>query len=114
MSVQHLDYNVLTALQEVMEDEYPLLLDTFLEDSESRISQLHGARSAQDLGQTAHSFKGSSINMGAVYLAELCRELEERAVAGSFYGIEDLVSRIDNEFGTVRRLFADERQRFSC
>ncbi|RMO36508.1 hypothetical protein ALQ43_04477 [Pseudomonas savastanoi pv. glycinea] len=30
----HLDYSVLNALQEVMEDEYPTLLDVFLKDSE--------------------------------------------------------------------------------
>lgn len=36
----HLDYSVLNALQEVMEDEYPTLLDVFLKDSEQRIAQL--------------------------------------------------------------------------
>ena len=36
----HLDYSVLNALQEVMEDEYPTLLDVFLKDSEQRVEQL--------------------------------------------------------------------------
>ncbi|MFF7708269.1 Hpt domain-containing protein [Pseudomonas sp. NPDC007930] len=111
MANEHLDYKVLSALKEVMEDEYPLLLDTFLEDSATRVAHLREARDARDLGQAAHSFKGSSANMGAVQLAELCRELEQRAFHGPLQGIEDLVSRIDLEFGTVRQLFIDERQR---
>ena len=39
MSV-HLDYSVLSTLQEVMEDEYPTLLDVFFKDSEQRLSQM--------------------------------------------------------------------------
>nr|WP_097085257.1 MULTISPECIES: Hpt domain-containing protein [unclassified Pseudomonas] len=111
MVIEHLDYSVLSALREVMEDEYPLLLETFLSDSAVRVDHLHQVRDAKVLGQAAHSFKGSSSNMGAVYLAELCRELEERATRGPFQGIEDLVNRIGIEFGTVRKLFEDERQR---
>nr|WP_194718610.1 Hpt domain-containing protein [Pseudomonas typographi] len=94
-----------------MEGEYLLLLDTFLEDSAARLAHLRQAREAQDLGQAAHSFKGSSSNMGAWQLAQLCQELEERAFHGPLQGIEDLVNRIDSEFATVRGLFEDERQR---
>lgn len=35
--VDHLDSNVLATLQDVMEAEYPVLLDTFLTDSEERL-----------------------------------------------------------------------------
>lgn len=108
----HLDYSVLSALQEVMEGEYPLLLDTFLSDSERRLSQLHHASNPIDLGQTAHSFKGSSSNMGARRLAYLCELLEERVKEVSPSGIEELVSRIEGEYATVRRLYRAERQRF--
>ncbi|SEL73772.1 HPt (histidine-containing phosphotransfer) domain-containing protein [Pseudomonas agarici] len=109
---KHLDYDVLGALREVMEDEYPLLLDTFLNDSEKRLGQLHQASNALELGRAAHSFKGSSSNMGALYLADLCRQLEERAARLPLTGIEDLVGRIDREYEQVRHLFARERERF--
>lgn len=111
MANVHLDYTVLSALKEVMEDEYPLLLDTFLQDSAIRVEHLHHARDSRELGQAAHSFKGSSSNMGALQLARLCQELEARAQGGPFEGLEDLVNRIDSEFVTVRSLFEDERQR---
>ncbi len=61
MSV-HLDYSVLSTLQEVMEDEYPTLLDVFFKDSGQRLSQMrlalepHGP-DLETLSLNAHSFK---------------------------------------------------------
>ncbi|MBX9764643.1 MAG: Hpt domain-containing protein, partial [Pseudomonadaceae bacterium] len=43
MSDIHLDSAVLAALQDVMEDEYPVLLDTFLVDSGERLLLLRQA-----------------------------------------------------------------------
>ncbi|MGV8919923.1 MAG: Hpt domain-containing protein [Pseudomonas sp.] len=113
----HVDYEVLSALQEVMEGEYPVLIDTFISDSEQRVLQLHHALAEQAaglsaLGLAAHSFKGSSGNLGAVYLAELCRQLEELAQRQQLKGAAELVRNIDVEFVAVRRLFSAERQRF--
>jgi len=110
----HLDHDVLSALQEVMEEEYPILLDTFLQDSETRLTQLRETQDPDQLLSAAHSFKGSSSNMGATRLAELCNELEQRAKQKSLAGIEELVGEIDGEFAIVRRLYREERQRFHC
>ncbi|WP_347904772.1 Hpt domain-containing protein [Pseudomonas purpurea] len=110
----HLDPEVLSALQEVMEDEYPILLETFLHDCEERLSCLHATDDPQQLVSTAHSFKGSSSNMGAKRLAELCDELEQCAKASPPMGIEQLVEDIAGEFAIVRRLYSEERQRFHC
>jgi HPt (histidine-containing phosphotransfer) domain-containing protein len=102
---------VLSALQEVMEDEYPELLDVFLRDSEERLLTLRTADDALLLMNTAHSFKGSSSNMGAVRLAELCHELEQRARQKSLAGIDKLLGEIDSEFAIVRPLYEAERRR---
>ncbi|SDS91474.1 HPt (histidine-containing phosphotransfer) domain-containing protein [Pseudomonas asplenii] len=109
---KHLDYEVLSALQEVMEDEYPVLLETFLNDSEKRLGQLHQADNRVELGLLAHSFKGSSSNMGALYLADLCRQLEEQAMQLPLIEVEELLGRIDREYEQVRHLYACERERF--
>ena len=114
MTDMHIDHKVLSDLQEVMEDGYLQLLETFLEDSERRLSQLHGARNADELGMAAHSFKGSSSNMGAVGLAQLCHQLEERAKVLPLYGIEDLINRIDQEYLEVQRFYRGERERVSA
>ena len=111
MADTHLDRDVLSALQEVMEDEYPKLLDTFLADSAERLSLLHKAADAETLGATAHSFKGSCSNMGAIRLAQLCDELEQRSKHKSLEGIEKLVGEIDGEFAIIRPLYEAERQR---
>ncbi|GGU65602.1 sensor histidine kinase [Pseudomonas laurentiana] len=111
MSDNHIDRKVLSDLQEVMEDGYLYLLETFLSDSEERLSQLHEAKDAEELGLAAHSFKGSTGNMGAMVLAELCQQLEERVKQRPLYGIEDLINRIDREYAAVRQLYCAERQR---
>jgi HPt (histidine-containing phosphotransfer) domain-containing protein len=120
VSAIHLDYSVLSTLQEIMEDEYPTLLDVFLDDSEHRITRLQqmlqgyaggsGDFDLQELSLMAHSFKGSSGNMGALHLADLCRELEERSRREEVAGLEDLLASIDLEYVTVRRLIDVERQ----
>ena len=107
----HLDQDVLSALQEIMGDGYPELLDTFLADSEERLSLLRQADDAERLGATVHSFKGSSSNMGAVRLAALCHELEQHAKQKSLAGIEKLIEKIGAEFAIVRPLYEAERQR---
>ncbi|MET1069042.1 MAG: Hpt domain-containing protein [Pseudomonas prosekii] len=111
MADTHLDRDVLSALQEVMEGEYSTLLDTFIADSEERLRVLRKADDAVQLMNAAHSFKGSSSNMGATRLAELCNELEQRAKDQKLSGIEKLVGEIDGEFAIVRPLYEAERQR---
>lgn len=115
MSDIHLDDAVLAALQDVMEDEYPILLDTFVADSEERVRLLHQAQSdsdAQGLRLAAHSFKGSCSNMGAVLLASLCKELEDAGRRESLELAPALIEQIEREFAIVRILFKSERQRF--
>ena len=113
MAEIHLEPDVLSGLQEVMEGEYPKLLDTFLDDSQKRVEALRKSRDdAKALGRIAHSFKGSSGNLGAVRLAQLCQLLEVESVV-STADLGALVDQIDHEFALVRPLYESERQRFS-
>lgn len=115
MSDPHLDSDVLAALQDVMEDEYPVLLDTFLADSEERLRALREAQLADDaqaIRLAAHSFKGSCSNMGALLLAGLCRQLEDAGRCGDLSEAPALLEQIEREFAIVRILFKSERQRY--
>jgi HPt (histidine-containing phosphotransfer) domain-containing protein len=121
VSAIHLDYSALSALQDVMEDEYPTLLDVFIHDSDVRVARLRQVTAGspldlqghlRELTLIAHSFKGSSSNMGAVQLAALCHQLEERSRRDEVAGVDELLVSIDNEYSTVRRLFDAERQLF--
>lgn len=111
MDDTHVDRGVLSALQEVMEEGYPDLLDIFLADSEERLNVLRTADSTAVLVETAHSFKGSSSNMGALRLTELCHQLEQQARSLPCAAVQELVGEIDREFAGIRPLYEAERQR---
>ncbi|EIK53946.1 MULTISPECIES: Hpt domain-containing protein [Pseudomonadaceae] len=115
MSIPHLDSAVLVTLQAVMEGEYPLLLDTFLADSEERLRLLRQAFQAgegETLRRAAHSFKGSCSNLGAAALADLCCQLETLAREQRLVEAPAMIERIEREFAIVGILFRAERQRY--
>ena len=114
-SDMHVDNHVLSALREVMEDEFALLLDTFLTDSDERLRLLREAEAQDDasaMRMAAHSFKGSCSNMGAVLLAGLCKQLEDLARREQLDDVAALLGHIEREFAIVRILFKSERQRY--
>ena len=120
----HVDQAVLSTLRDVMEGEYPALLEVFINDSEKRIADLNvltqspgfsatSALQLHEVGMLAHSFKGSCSNMGAVHLAELCRELEDLTRSVESVGqlqLSQLVKAIDSEYRIVRDVFDAELQ----
>ncbi|PTQ69879.1 Hpt domain-containing protein [Pseudomonas sp. GV071] len=113
----HLDSAVLAGLQDIMEAEYPLLLDTFVADSEERLRLLHEALrngDGHELRLAAHSFKGSCSNMGAPLLAQLCKQLEDDSRSDTVLDdAPEVLEQIEREFAIVRILLKSERQRFS-
>ena len=98
MSDLHIDHKVLSDLREVMEEGYLQLVQTFLDDSERRLGQLHAAKSAEELGAAAHSFKGSSSNLGAIHVASLCMELETLASSGDLSCAPALLHSLKQHF----------------
>lgn len=105
----HLDTVTLDELRAVLGDEFAVLVNTFLNDSDKRVSALREALSAQDaerMREAAHSFKGSALNMGAHALAALCRDVEARARAGDLVGLGAAVEAIARELGVVSGLLA--------
>jgi len=72
---------------------------------------LNSAQQATALGAVAHSFKGSSSNMGSIRLAHLFGILEDRAKKSPLVGIDELVSKVTAEYKMVRRLYVQELER---
>lgn len=101
----HLNSELLDELKELMEDEFSVLLDTYLQESER---QFNGARSAWEdedleaLKRFAHSLKGSSSNIGAQALSTLCGKLESGAKHGDRAALPDLLAQVAQELGAVR------------
>ncbi len=106
----HLDSTLLEELNTLLEDDFPDLIETFLTDARVRIQELVrtvDAGTPEDIRQSAHSFKGSSLNVGAKQLSSLCRELEDLARSGRTQGSKALVDRIEIEMNQVEKLMRD-------
>ncbi|MBB3101835.1 Hpt domain-containing protein [Azomonas macrocytogenes] len=103
----HLDDSTLNNLKLIMGDRLAALVDTYVADSENRLKLLEEAYTDQQLGELrrlAHSLKGSSSNMGASSLANLCHTLEQLARDAEVSDIAQIVERIQREFMVVREL----------
>jgi HPt (histidine-containing phosphotransfer) domain-containing protein len=90
------------------------LLDTYLEDGAAQVTALRAAAAAGDnegLLRPAHSLKSSSLNVGALGLGELSRQLEEAARTGAVPHPAEWVERVATGFDDVRRELLDERAR---
>lgn len=112
MSIQHLDDEAVRELEVVMGEDFAKLLQTFATDSAARIVAIQQTAAAADseaLRRAAHSFKGSSGNMGARQLSELCRQIEEFARDGAVEPCMSLIAELSDEFALVQR----ELKRFS-
>lgn len=109
--VEHLDFSALAELREVMEDEFEILIETYLHDSAERVIQIKEAAHARDaeaLSRAAHSFKGSCTNVGVPVLAKFCMEAELKGKTGDLDGIDELVISIEDAFLEVSQLMKDQ------
>jgi HPt (histidine-containing phosphotransfer) domain-containing protein len=73
------------------------LVQTYIDDARSRAAQLDRAVSAGDSSEVrslAHSLVGSSANLGARVVAEVCREVEVVARSGDLEAAPGLLGRL--------------------
>lgn len=85
MAELYLDVALFEELRSILEEEFPLLISTYIQDSGVRVDHLRRALTQGDsdaVRKTAHNLKGSSANLGLVYLARLCQVVEEAASIG--------------------------------
>lgn len=105
-----LDSDILAMLKDVMEDEFSVLIDTYLNDGEVRIQGLRQSLCNQDadaVRQTAHSLKGSSSNIGAGPLSQLCMKIENCADKGQLAGLDSILDEVEQEFAAVRQALSE-------
>jgi len=83
-----LDTAVIEGLRELGGDDDPglvlELIEMFLDDAPSRLSEMMQGLEAGDLElmtRSAHTLKSSAANMGAMLLSSICKELEAAARA---------------------------------
>ena len=85
------------------------VLTLFIDEGRRRVDRIRSsvqARDAAELHRAAHSFKGSSGNIGAHDLHALCREIDDRARVGDITGAGLLMDDLDREYARVEAAIA--------
>jgi two-component system sensor histidine kinase/response regulator len=81
------------------------LVDLFISDTVSRLDDLgHGiaAGDASQVAKAGHTLKGSSANLGAFAMADLCEEIQSSATNHGLDGAGEILRRLEAEFRRVR------------
>lgn len=97
MSDEIVDQALVAELKDVMGEGFPALVDSFQADADTRMAALEQHLAEDDAGavrQQAHSFKGSSGNVGAVQVARLCLKLEGLADDGDLDHAPDVLDEL--------------------
>jgi HPt (histidine-containing phosphotransfer) domain-containing protein len=108
---------LLSRLQELEQEtdfEFVIeLIDIYINEAPKQIQAMTAALIAQTfptLMITAHTLKGSSLNLGARQLGALCLKLEELGRAGKPIPEGTNTSEIENEYENVKTLLLAFKQ----
>jgi len=105
---ESINEEMIGSLREIMEDDFPVLVETFLTDCAERIVDLNSAISSSnsvDVREISHGLKGSCSNLGADRLAEIGYVLETMGRTESLTGAEDELCKLEEEFKVVKEYF---------
>lgn len=95
------DMAMLDQLSELLGERFAELVERFVVDGQKRIDAIAKAASQQDfdtLHAEAHGLKGSSRNVGANALGDVCARLEELGRIKSNENLATIVAAAEKEF----------------
>ena len=101
---ENVDVAMIEQLKDLLGERFSELVDRFVEDGQQRVNLLQSAvpvRNFDTINAEAHGLKGSSRNVGANALGELCAILEDRGRAAEEKDIETVFAAIEKEFAAV-------------
>ena len=110
-----IDWGTYDALLKMTGDDHEFvddLIDTYLSDAVDQLAALDAAIGAADaaaLTRPAHSLKSSSVNVGALDLGRVGRELEEQGREGRLEGAAERVADARHQFDAVREALLARR-----
>lgn len=100
-----LDLDILRGLKELGNDGDVLfikeIIELYIEQAPVMIKNIKEAvlqRDALKMSQTAHAFKGASLNLGAKLLSEVCKKIEFNGKENNFTDITSLLGQLDEFF----------------
>jgi HPt (histidine-containing phosphotransfer) domain-containing protein len=98
-------------LKDIMEEDFGLLLETYVTDAVVRLASINDAIGVEDalaLREAAHSFKGSCGNIGALRLANLAANLEQQAPSANWAAAQALHAQMEVEYAQLLLLIQQE------
>ena len=104
--MNHLDMEQLNELKEVLEDEFQILINTYLTDAQLRLKLIEEGLDIKNYEQVrlaAHSLKGASANIGALILAQLCEQLEHDCKLQKYSDLDTLVISVSEELSIINK-----------
>ncbi|MDH5570299.1 MAG: Hpt domain-containing protein [Gammaproteobacteria bacterium] len=105
----YIDMGTVSMLMDALEDEYFEIIEIFISTSRERIAEMVSKSSAstEDLLDVVHVLKGSSGNVGAIHLSNVCNELESMLRSGSVDGIDSMIQDIEVSFDVTCKVFQE-------
>lgn len=110
-AAKHVDVDTLAGLKEIMEDDFSMLIDAFVMDSEAKIQEMDGAIASGDAESVrvlAHTVKGSSANVSAGPFAAIASQIEDLGREGTVAGAAELLTQLKTEFDAVVHVLRNE------
>jgi HPt (histidine-containing phosphotransfer) domain-containing protein len=111
MELPVLDEHMWIELKDIMEDDFGLLLETFLNDAVARLVSIDDAIFVTDvsaLREAAHSLKGSCGNIGAVRLSSLASNLEQQTRLIDWTLARTSFTEMQAEYAQLQKLIQQE------
>ncbi|MAT98299.1 MAG: hypothetical protein CL608_14235 [Anaerolineaceae bacterium] len=112
-SIQEIREQVQTALQLVMGDSSPEMLDEmasiFLEDGQPLIEQMKTGHLNHDftaVSQAAHALKGSSATIGLDQFANICLAVETSSKQNEADGVGKYLATLELAYGHIEKALA--------
>ena len=98
--VSLIDETVLDELKSIMDDEFADVLQVFLEESVSLMSDIHAAfdEESGDLTRSVHTLKSCSKNVGAVRLGNIAETMKEYLVNADIAAAKSMLEELQDVF----------------
>lgn len=100
-----IDDQALVALQGLLKARFTMVLEKYIEESDSLLGQLQPAKQSQDdelMIRIVHSLKSSSRNLGANDLSDLSGELEESFKNGQYDEFDESTKKLQGMYEEVK------------
>ncbi len=109
-----LDTKVINTLRNILRGDraaFAELIECYLTETPRLVQNISTAMATEDtqtLWKTAHQLKSSSASVGAMTLAQLCRQLEAQARSNKFQSSLEAISQLHQEYEQVKTALQKE------